>query len=208
VLSLDSLLALPSEAFRIRLLDRLVDDGYAIFPDLLRPEFADELRAEMARFRESGAFRPAGIGRGEATRAPETRRDGTLWFDPAALTPIQAKLARVIEAVREDLNAGLFLGLWDWEGHYAIYPPGAFYRKHLDRFADDSRRTVSMVFFFNPDWKEDDGGLLRLETDAGILDVAPKAGTAVFFRSDRVPHEVLETKRERFSFAGWFRTRS
>ena len=207
MISLESLLTLPPDAFRIRLLDRLADEGYAVFPDLLRPAVARELREEMEGFRESGAFRPAGVGKGEATRAPEIRRDGTLWFDPNAFSPVQAKLALVIEAIREDLNAGLFLGLWDWEGHYAIYPPGAFYRKHLDRFANDSKRTVSMVFFFNPEWNADDGGLLRLETENGLLDVPPGSGTAVFFLSDRIPHEVLETKRDRFSFAGWFRTR-
>jgi hypothetical protein len=110
VIHLESLLTLSPDAFRIRLLDRLADPGYAVFPDLLRPEVASELREEMERLRSTGVFRPARIGKIEATREPEVRRDGTLWFDPAALTPIQAKLARVIEAVREDLNAGLFLG--------------------------------------------------------------------------------------------------
>lgn len=208
MISLESLLTLSPEAFRIRLLERLADERYAVFRDLLRPAVAREIRDEMERFRAENRFRPAGVGKGESVRAPEIRRDGTLWFDPNALTPAQSKLARMIAAIREDLNAGLFLGLWDWEGHYAIYPPGAFYRKHLDRFANDSKRTVSMVFFFNPDWTERDAGLLRLETETGALDVPPASGTAVFFLSDRVPHEVLETNRDRFSFAGWFRTRA
>ena len=34
------------------------------------------------------------------------------------------------------LNRDLFLGLEDFESHFAMYPPGAFYLKHVDRFRD------------------------------------------------------------------------
>ncbi len=206
--ALESTILLPAAEFRSQLVEGLAGPGYVVFPELLRPEIAAEIRAEMERLRDAGAFRPAGVGRGESNRlAPATRGDGTCWFEPAALTAAQSKLGAVLEAAREGMNAKLFLGLWDWEGHYAIYPPGTFYRRHLDRFANDSRRTVSTVFFFNPEWTSADGGDLRMETSGGPRDVAPVSGTAVFFLSDRIPHEVLETRRERFSFAGWFRTR-
>lgn len=33
----------------------------------------------------------------------------------------------------------------------------------------------------------------------------PRAGTLVVFLSEDMPHEVLETQRERYSIAGWFR---
>lgn len=205
----ESVLRISAAEFRSQLVEGLAGPGYAIFPELLRPEVVDEIRAEMENLRDRGAFRPAGIGRGSTAQlAPETRGDGTFWFDPAALTPAQAKLGTLLSAVREQLNVELFLGLWDWEGHYAIYPPGAFYRKHLDRFANDSRRTVSTVFFFNPEWTAADEGVLRMEIAEGTLDVPPSGGTAVFFLSDRIPHEVRETRRDRFSFAGWFRTRA
>ena len=57
-------------------------------------------------------------------------------------------------------------------------------------------------------WTEDDGGCLRLYTDGGgeeapagaapsYVDVEPKAGTLVVFRSDLVPHEVLDTTAPR-----------
>jgi len=114
----------------------------------------------------------------------------------------------LFEYVRETLNSELFLGLWDWEGHYAVYPPGAFYKTHLDRFQNDSKRTVSMVLFFNSEWSVDDGGILRLDLPSESVRVAPRPGTAVFFLSDKIPHEVLETKRDRYSFAGWCRTRA
>ncbi len=201
-------LTLAPETFLERLTTGLVETGYAVFPKLLRPEVTAEVRAEMAALRAAGGFRSAGIGKGSGNLLhPETRGDGTYWFEADAPTAAQEKLAQVFGSIRERLNAELFLGLWDWEGHYAIYPPGAFYLPHVDRFASDSRRTVSMVFFFNPDWRPDDGGYLRLELPDGPLDVKPDGGTAVFFLSERIRHEVRATNRDRYSFAGWFRTR-
>ena len=204
----DLLTQIP-EVFFAELDRSLAEYGYAIFPGLLRPSFVGEVRAEMEWLREAGDFQPANVGKGAATQhAPETRGDGTCWLEPAALSPVQAKLARLLEGVREHLNISHFLGLWDWEGHYAIYPEGAFYHRHLDRFASDSRRTVSIVFFFNSGWTAKDGGALRLDLPSGPCDVSPAGGTAVFFLSDRIPHAVLRTSRDRFSFAGWFRTRA
>jgi Rps23 Pro-64 3,4-dihydroxylase Tpa1-like proline 4-hydroxylase len=55
-----------------------------------------------------------------------------------------------LEGLRLQLNQGLFLGLEDFEGHYALYPPGSFYQKHLDRFHDDDRRSISVVLYLNP----------------------------------------------------------
>lgn len=205
--SIEDLLDSPPESFRERLARDLAGVGYSVFPGLLREELAAEVRREMEDIRRAGEFRPAGVGK-DVRFSPETRGDGTHWLEPGAPTAVQAKLGRFLSRVREDLNRDLFLGLWDWEGHYAVYPPGAFYRRHLDRFASDSKRTVSVVLFFNAGWAESDGGALRIEGADGTRDVFPAAGTAVFFMSDRVPHEVRETKRERFSFAGWFRTRA
>jgi SM-20-related protein len=206
--ALEDLLTLSPESFRERLIAGLTDEDYALFPGFLRDSVTAEVRREMDHFRGAGRFRPAGIGKGaETRREQETRGDGIHWLEPEDLTPVQTKLAAIFSSVRESLNENLFLGLWDWEGHYAIYPPGAFYRKHVDRFANDSRRTVSIVFFFNPEWTEAAGGALRLETAEGPLDIPPIAGTAVFFRSERVPHEVRATTRDRYSFAGWLRTR-
>lgn len=193
----------------------LAGEGFVVLKDLLSRDYREEVRREILEAKSDDRFKKATVGkRGENGGAegralhPEIRGDGTLWFEPSNLSPAQAQLWGFLEALRSGLNRELFLGLWDLEGHYAIYPPGAFYRKHLDRFRDDSKRTVSVVAFFNPDWRDREGGSLVLDLPKGPLAVAPEAGTMVFFLSDRIPHEVAETTRERLSFAGWFRTRS
>jgi len=189
----------------------LSEKGFVVIEDFLPSELCAEARAEILRAREEGRIQPASVGKVSTDGRklhPEIRRDGTLWFEPGQLTRIQSAIWKKLEDLRQELNHALFLGLWDFEGHYAVYEPGAFYRKHLDRFRDDSRRTVSVVLFFNSNWRSEDGGELALELPEGQRKVLPREGTAVFFLSDQVPHEVRETRRERMSFAGWYRTRS
>jgi SM-20-related protein len=188
--------------------ESLATVGYAIVENAFDVAYAREVRAEIARLQDEGRFQAAAVGKAQGRGLhPEIRRDGTCWLDPASLSAPQAKLWQGLESLRACLNRELFLGLWDLEGHYAVYDEGGFYRKHLDRFRDDSKRTVSVVFFFNEGWRSEDGGRLRLDLPEGARDVLPEAGTAVFFLSDRIPHEVTETRRERASFAGWYRTR-
>lgn len=188
------------------LLDDLVRDGYSVRPGFFPPAWSADARAEIAAWRER--FARAGIGQGGGTRTEDgVRKDLTRWWEPEALSGIQARYWGEFERLREELNRSLFLGLRELEGHYAIYAPGAFYRRHLDRFRGDSRRTVSLVAFFNEGWSAADGGLLRIECPRrGTVDVLPEAGTLVAFLSAEVLHEVTETKRERFSFAGWMKT--
>ena len=114
-----------------------------------------------------------------------------------------------MDGLRQALNRGLYLGLEDFECHFALYPPGAFYQKHLDRFRDDDRRTVSAVLYLNDDWQPQDGGELRLYLpDGAEREVPPLGGSLVLFLSSDFPHEVLPANRERLSLTGWFRRRA
>src|SRR5690554_1726629 len=72
------------------------------------------------------------------------------------------------------LNRTLLLGLDNYETHYALYPPGAGYSRHLDRFKDNPLRTVSVVLYLNSQWQPGDGGELRLHLPEGSVDGAPR----------------------------------
>ncbi len=191
---------------------QLAEHGWCVHPDFIDMSLRDALAAETREHWQRGTFRHAGVGRGKTlTVRPEIRSDRVLWIDPAACSVAQTAYLRHIETLRVAINRALYLGLFDFEGHLAIYPPGSFYRKHVDRFADNSRRTVSAVLYLNDDWQVADGGQLRLYnipgTAAQPLDVPPVGGTLVTFLSDHFPHEVLPATRERLSLTGWFRTR-
>lgn len=194
------------------LLSNIVDDlakrGWSLqplfAPQSLTLELADECRQRAAR----GALVPAGIGRGSAQAVREgIRGDRIEWLEPGQ-SPVCDRYLGRLDELRLALNRGLYLGLEDYEGHFALYPPGAFYQKHLDRFRDDDRRAVSAVLYLNQDWRPEQGGALRLYLEDGTTrDVLPQAGSLLVFLSADLPHEVLPASRERLSLTGWFRRR-
>lgn len=184
----------------------LADRGYAIVPDWLPSEQVAALAEEAHALAASGRFTEAGEGRGHAVRR-DVRGDRVLWLDGEAPTPAQARFWDAIEALRVALNRELWLGLTYCEAHYALYPPGALYEKHVDRVSDADDRVISCSFYLNRDWREAHGGQLRLHVADGHVDVLPVAGTCVLFRSDTFLHEVLPATQPRLSMTGWFRRR-
>lgn len=194
------------------LLSRIVDDvaehGWSVqplfAPQALTLQLADECRTRAAQ----GALAPASVGRGRAQTLREgIRGDHIEWLEAGQSAACERYLG-LLDELRVALNRGLYLGLEDYESHFALYPPGAFYRKHVDRFQDDDRRAVSVVLYLNADWQAEQGGALRLYlADGETRDVLPQAGCLAVFLSAEMPHEVLPATRERLSLTGWFRRR-
>ena len=190
------------------LLDDLAEQGWAIVANALPADLTLELAQECRARANQGALQPAGVGRGSAHGVQEgVRGDHIQWLEPGQCAAGDRYLG-MLDDLRGQLNQALYLGLEDYEGHFALYPPGTFYQKHLDRFRDDDRRAVSAVFYLNSDWLPEQGGALRLYlADGRELDVLPEAGTLVVFLSADLPHEVLPAARERLSLTGWLRRR-
>jgi SM-20-related protein len=191
--------------------DALADKGWHVQAGFLPESLVGQLRAECLVRQAAGSFQQAGIGAGRARVISEVRGDAIHWLeagDPSSA--VQDYLARM-EALREAVNATLYLGLFELEAHFAAYPAGAFYRRHLDRFRDDDRRTLTAIVYLNEAWTAVDGGLLRLWTEADgagePLEIVPAGGTLVTFLSDRFWHEVLPARRQRLALTGWFKRR-
>lgn len=200
-----------TEAIQERIVQALATLGLAIIDDS-RPHGWRNSPARRGNSGLWGGFQDAGIGQGANSQLNATiRTDRTRWLNPAAATPAQCRYLATLEALRLAINRALFLGLFEFEGHLAVYPPGAYYRKHLDQFRDQDQRLVSVILYLNNDWQEEDGGQLRLYTDptdeSRQEQVLPIAGRLVCFLSDRFVHEVLPARRERISITGWFRKR-
>jgi SM-20-related protein len=182
--------------------------GAAVVPAFLDDALVTHLRHRARALDAAGEFAPAGVGRGEARAVrSDVRGDRVRWIEPADGVDEERELAEALDAVRRDVNQGLSLGAFELEMHYAIYPPGAGYRRHRDRFREDDARVLSCAVYLNEAWRDADGGCLRLHLDGGVEDVAPAGGTLVAFLSDRVEHEVLAARRDRLAVAGWFRRR-
>jgi len=187
----------------------LAEQGWTVIQDYMPSEALAELYAESEELYTLGRFREAGVGRGTGQAVQRNvRMDRIYWLNDQELTPPQSHYWKQMDSLRLALNSELYLSLVSLEAHYAVYAKGAYYRKHIDRFQNADERVVSSTLYLNPDWKEADGGQLRLYTEVHHVDVLPRAGTFVLFRSDTVPHEVLVATRSRISLTGWFRRRS
>jgi SM-20-related protein len=173
----------------------------------LAPVLVAALRADLLERRAQ--FSAAGVGRGHQLM-PAVRLERTLWLRGESVA--QRTFFALLEQLRLELNRRLLLGLFDYEAHYADYPPGAYYRRHSDGFAGAAApaRVLSTVFYLNEHWRAQDGGELVLWDGAGqeLARVVPSGGRALFFLSAEFPHEVRVTAVHRYSIAGWFRNSS
>jgi SM-20-related protein len=191
------------------IMDDIARQGWSVTPDFIPLQVIEKLAGETLQLKQEHALRPAGVGKGAKHAVnTEIRGDFILWLEQPDLTVAQRDYLAWLEELRMAANAGLQLGLFEFEGHLASYPSGSFYRKHLDCFQNDSLRTLTCILYLNHNWNIVDGGQLRLYLDQEKhIDVLPQGGTLVTFLSDRFWHEVLPASRERMSITGWFKTR-
>lgn len=191
------------------IIEDLVGQGWSLQQRSLSESLIQELIHESYRRVTQGLLVPAGVGRAqELAVRNRIRGDSIHWLEYGQSACTDAYLEHM-EGLRHALNQAFFLGLEEFECHIALYPPGSFYKTHLDRFRDDDSRTVTAVTYLNPHWTLEDGGLMRLYlADGAVQDIPPLAGNlAVFMSADR-PHEVLPTQQERLALTGWFKRRS
>jgi SM-20-related protein len=192
--------------------DALVEQGYQVIDDALPKVLLDHLLMHFNQL-QNDEFKAAGIGRQTDFQVQQTiRSDKIHWIQPNV--DITAELLQWMDSLRVGLNRRLFMGLFDYESHFAYYPVGAFYKKHMDAFRSNrkqgqSNRVLSTVLYLNEAWSSGDGGELLLyaeDDDNKVIEtILPECGRLVIFLSEKFPHEVLAAKRERKSIAGWFR---
>jgi SM-20-related protein len=201
---------MPDPALSAHVAAELTRDGYVVVEGFLEDSTIAALASECRKLQACGALRPAAIGRARGRHLDAVvRGDHTQWFDPAALSAAQQRYWSRMDMLRHALNRELLLGLEELDAHFALYPPGARYARHSDRFRDDDARVLSTVLYLNAGWREADGGALRLyppaQAPVAHRDIFPVAGTLVVFLSADFEHEVLPASRDRLSIAGWMR---
>ena len=194
----------------LRMAAAIERDGLVVVPAFVDGACVAGLRARLLALDAARALVPAAVGRAAGRHADASvRADRTHWLADAPTNPAERALHDALDSLRLTLNRELMLGLFSFEVHYALYPPGGGYARHRDRFRDDDARVLSCVVYLNDGWRDADGGALRIHRAAAApLDVLPHGGTLVAFLSDGFDHEVLATSRERLSVTGWFRRRA
>lgn len=194
------------EALFEKIAEDLYSSGYSINSSVLTTDLSEQLLQQIETMR-SNEFDLAGVGRdSELTLKRSIRNDKIAWIN--GTSEAGAEWLGWASRLQHYLNRRLFMGLFSFESHFAHYPPGHFYKRHLDAFKGEANRVLSLVTYLNPDWKPDDGGEMVLyqdDQDLHGISITPSMGTLVVFLSEEFPHEVLPAKRDRFSIAGWFR---
>ena len=185
-------------------IDTFEQQGWIEIHDFLSTEDAQGIRSEIASIQLTDGFKQAGIGKLDQQQVDTNQRgDFIRWINPQeALTHTTVFLEK-INTIIEELNYTFYLGIRDFECHYAHYPPGTFYKKHVDRHKTGSTRRVSFVLYLNSEWQENDGGqLLIYDSENESHSIHPRMGTLALFLSEK-EHEVLVTSRDRMSITGW-----
>lgn len=195
-------------ALHTQIADELAAHSWCVVDHYFAPELLEALQHRLNLLEAEQALNRAGVGRADAhTTEDAIRTDLTHWLE-LDQDETEARFLATMETLRLALNEKLMLGLFEYEAHFALYPAGAFYKRHVDAFRGEKNRIISTVLYLNPNWQEGDGGELALYREMEEVPfhmVEPRFGRLVVFLSEDIPHEVLESHAPRRSIAGWFR---
>jgi len=186
-------------------IEALCTKGFFVRDAFLGQEQARAIHSEARERAQAGTLKPAGIRRGaDRTEDTSVRGDFIGWVTPEAGLAL-GSLWEAFSELGEALSAGAYLGLGRFDLQLAHYPGGgARYVRHRDAFPGQSNRRVTAIYYANPDWQPEHGGMLRLYLEDGTLDVAPTLDRLVVFLSERLEHEVLPAHAPRLALTAWY----
>jgi SM-20-related protein len=186
---------------------------FSIIDDFFSSEIVSHLRQSLLNKHEENRFKKAAIGnRINELIVKSIRGDHILWIDERTANTAESLFFNQINDLVSYLNKTCFMGILQKEFHYALYPKGTFYKRHIDTFQNDDRRKLSFVCYLNTeDWKPENGGELVLYLGEKAMEaekiIYPFPGRIVIFESQIIEHEVKPVEIERFSITGWLKTR-
>lgn len=184
--------------------DVLAENEFVVIDNFLTQEMYSIIRTHFIEKLKASDFHKAGIGAlGDRIIKQEIRGDFTYWLNKQQDTAV-LDVFTLVNELQNAMRRLCFLPIADAEFHYAFYPPGAHYAAHLDQFSARSNRLISIVIYFNENWKIGNGGELKIFKDDDKFElIEPIARRCVIFRSDTVLHQVMPTSNDRYSLTGW-----
>ncbi|WP_291274994.1 2OG-Fe(II) oxygenase [Flavobacterium sp.] len=192
-----------------RIIDGIVQEQYVVMDNFFSAEEVTVLKNGLLEVQAQQAFKKSAIGnRADEKIIEAIRGDYIFWLDEQTVTPASALFFKKVNELVAYLNATCFLGIAEKEFHYALYPEGTFYKRHLDVFQNDQRRRLSLVCYLNDEnWLPEYGGELVIYKASGDVTVYPERGRVVIFDSQTLEHEVKPVHQKRYSITGWLKTR-
>lgn len=189
------------------LIESYQSDKVGMTDSFLNDRLANGLKNNLLTLVEEKKMTQAGTGNSTSIlKDSAIRSDKIYWLDKQHNDPNENEFFVIMDAFVSYLNETCYTGIKSYEFHYALYEKGCFYKKHFDRFRNDDGRIFSMIMYLNNEWKKNDGGELNIyHEDGSQQQISPSGGKSVFFKSDELEHEVLETNIPRMSITGWLR---
>jgi SM-20-related protein len=196
-----------------QIIEDIAKQKFTIIDDFFSAEEVDALRASILDKYEEDAFKKAAIGnKFDEVIVKSIRGDVILWMDEKLANAKELQFFDKLNDLIGYLNKTCFMGILHKEFHYAIYPTGTFYKRHIDTFQNDDRRKLSFVCYLNDEnWLPENGGelVLYLNEDGTETEkvIYPFPGRVVIFESQIIEHEVKPVNTKRLSITGWLKTR-
>ncbi len=188
------------------LISSYLDSKVGIVEHFVSEELAQHLINRLFELKEQNLLKAAGIGNAaKLTQNSAIRSDTIYWLDRANNNEYENAFLDQVDAFVTYLNRSCYTGITGYEFHFALFDKGSFYRKHLDQFQDNSSRQFSMITYLNENWQPEDGGELCIYDGDVTQKMAPTNRKTVFFKSNELVHEVLESHKPRLSVTGWLR---
>ncbi|CAM3769487.1 2OG-Fe(II) oxygenase [Flavobacterium cucumis] len=188
------------------LISSYLDSKVGIVEHFVSEELAQHLVKRLFELKEQNLLKAAGIGNAaKLTQNSAIRSDAIYWLDRTNNNQHENAFLDQVDAFVSYLNRSCYTGITGYEFHFALFDKGSFYRKHLDQFLDNSSRQFSMITYLNENWQPEDGGELCIYDGDETQKIAPTNRKTVFFKSNELVHEVLESHRPRLSVTGWLR---
>ena len=187
----------------------LLKQQYSVVDGFFSNEEVENLRSSLLQKYEEEEFKKAAIGNQfNELIVKAIRGDFISWIDESEANNEEIPFFTSVEDFTNYLNRTCFLGIREREFHYALYPEGTYYKRHLDTFQNDNSRKLSIVCYLNDeDWLPEYGGELVIYKPEEEISIYPLKGRMVIFESQILEHEVKPVKRERLSITGWLKTR-
>ncbi len=183
-----------------------IENKVGISEHFLSDELANHLKQNLLSLNDRKKLLTAGTGNdNKLVHNAKVRSDTIYWLDKKNNNPHENSFFELIEEFILYLNQSCYAGITGYEFHYSLYEKGSYYKKHLDQFQDNSDRQFSMISYLNSNWQTQDGGELLIHQTNNNQTIAPTQGKTVFFKSNELQHEVLETNERRMSVTGWLK---
>ena len=197
--------------------EQLATKGYYTCTDFLPKSVIELLRSQSVELRNKGRYEPSWsekvhddgtVERFDKEGVYACEPDGQDYYDAPDLITYMSVLLQTLPVVLngQQPTADLDLSNASFNAKLAVTSPGGSkYPLHIDNpqgLSVGDTRKLTCILYLNPDYKDDDGGELRIflkskdggENDAlETVDLTPEGGRILMFFSDEIPHEVLAT---------------